>query len=225
MATLFLNTFKQDSQCCLWHGRGRAAQLGSRSAVPPCAGSPGTGSAPTDPWGELAILCLKVAPCFPSREALPRGRRTSRCHRRASHSAARPWTAWGCCGSGRRWTGTWPGSFSRSRALGWSSPWHTCVVWGEAVSEPPWLQWDIPWSDIWWKHLSCCGPGFHLLPYTPTTSFAVILRAGLRCSPRSHQHLPLGDQRPVDLVEILWGGSRPAVVENNFKPGEIQTPD
>lgn len=43
--------------------------------------------------------------------------------------------------------------------------------------------------------------------------------------PRSHQHLPLGDERPVDLVEVLRGGSCPAVVENDFEPGEAQVSD
>lgn len=54
MATLFLNTFKQVSQCCLWHDRGRGAQLGhsgSHTAVPPSAESPGTGSAAGMPSG------------------------------------------------------------------------------------------------------------------------------------------------------------------------------
>lgn len=43
--------------------------------------------------------------------------------------------------------------------------------------------------------------------------------------PRSHWHLPLGDERPVDLVEVLRGGSCPAVVENDLEPGEAQASD
>lgn len=65
MATLFLNTFKQVSQCCLWHDRGRGAQLGhsgSHTAVPPSAESPATGSTPGMPSGR-AGHALSVALC------------------------------------------------------------------------------------------------------------------------------------------------------------------
>lgn len=182
MAALFLNTLKQVSQCCLGHGRGRDAQLGhsgSHSAVPPSAESPGTGSTGGMPSGRAGHPLCGYHCVFLSTEALPRGRRTSRCHRRASHSAATPWTAWGCCGSGRRWTGTWPCWFSHSRAQGWSSPWHTCVGCGEAVSEPPWLQWNLSSGDGLMKAFALLWTSFSFAPLYPTTIFPVILGAGL----------------------------------------------
>lgn len=176
----------------------------------------GAGLAPDVPSGRSRHPLSKFSTmCF-----LPPGRRTSHCHRYVSHSAARPWTTWGCYGSGKHWTGMLLGSFSHSHAPVWSCLWHTCVVCGEAVSEPPWFQRDISWASRL-MCFSCCEQA-SLLPLIP--QLYVILRAGLGF-PRSHLHLPLGDQRPMDLVEILWGGSCPAVVENHFEPGEIKPPD
>lgn len=203
-----------------WQGSGcTTGHSAPRMVVAPSPESPSTGFAHNVYSGRSLTSSMYI---FSGREALPPGRRTSRYHRRASHSAARPWTAWGCYGSGKHWTGMLPGSFSRSHAQGWSCLWHTCVVHGEAVSEPTGLQWNVSWVAVWWMHLPSCEPASLLSPQPPVTCFLSSPGwGGQRCFPVPHHHIPFGYQRPVDLVEILRGRSCPAVVENNFEPGEI----
>lgn len=90
------------SACGMTGSGCRAGHSGSHIAVAPFTESPGAGSAPSVPSGRSQHPLSKFSTaCFSGREALPLGRRTSRCHRRASRSAARPWTAWGCYGSGK----------------------------------------------------------------------------------------------------------------------------
>lgn len=75
-----------------WLGlRCTAGHSGSGIVVAPSPESSGTGSAHDVPSGRSLHPLSKFSPVFFSgREALPLGRRTSRCHRRVSHSAARP---------------------------------------------------------------------------------------------------------------------------------------
>lgn len=68
-----------------------------------------------------------------------------------------------------------------------------------------------PQVTVWWRHFPSFGP-------LPT----FVCLGNSRAAPQAPQHLPLGDQRPVHLVEVLWGGCCPAVVENNFEPGEAK---
>lgn len=164
-----------------WQGSGCVAgHSGSRMVVAPSTESSGTGSARNVPSGRSRHPLSKFSTTFFSvREALPLDRRTSRCRRHASRSAARPWTAWGCYGSGKRWTGMSLGSFFHSHAQGWSCLWHTCVAYGEAVSEPTWLQWSISWDLSLMDAFALLWASFSFAPSSPSPWLSVILGAGL----------------------------------------------